>query len=391
MATYKFTRLINIKLNVLKINYVKKFDLLKLKDLKKYLKYEIKSENYEILNLPKIWEISQGGKISVWVKSINLYEFTNAQFVPYSDFIRIDEQVYWDKLDSFQLIKTIPLDSDLVTDNRNMGSVQLFTPKKELKFETVFSLCGVHVNSWGHFVGNFLAKIATIKGINNNEIIVILPKDVDEHIKNIIFDLLKKIGNFKIEFVSKNEIVICEKLYYCSAPSFIADHALYLQPTDTHITQYSKDKIYELMGFYNNKFNQEDSCKIYIARRGVRNLKNYEEVENYFFSKGYKIIYPHKLDFNEKIRLFSNASHICGPFSSGFANLIFCKPEVKVLVFCNYSRIVDGYVSAFEGEPFNLNVTYLSGYEDISADPHNSYTITLKLISEAADKLGFFK
>jgi hypothetical protein len=187
----------------LKINRIKRFELFTLKDLKPYLKYEIKSEKYETLNLPKVWGISQGGKISVWTKSINLYEFTNAQFVAYSDFIRVGAQVYWDKLDSFQLTKTIPADKDLVIDNRDKGFVHLISPKKELMFETVFSLCGVHVNSWGHFVGNFLSKIATIKDINNNEIIIIMPKDVDEHIKNITFDFLKEIGNFKLNLLAE--------------------------------------------------------------------------------------------------------------------------------------------------------------------------------------------
>lgn len=384
-----FRRITASKRSLLNFPGISTFKLLNTECLNKYIKIQLKRGDWEILKIPKAYEISTGGEMRVWSRAINLYEFKNASFTPYSDFIRLGSSVYWDKADRFQLVKTIPADADLVLNDTASDAFYLKTDIKKRRLGTVFSLCGVHANSWGHFVANFIPKISCLSTLANEENLTIaLPSNVDNHIKEFARICIKTHGDFKITLVNPHELIECDKLYYCTAPSFIADHALYIQPTDIHLTNWALDKVYASSNPC--KLNvKSEGRKLFIGRRGARNLENFSEVENFFIQNGYEIIFPHKVSFPDKIRLFSQATHICGPYSSGFTNIIFCNPGTKVLAFCNYSRLLDGYITAFDGGQFGFDVSMLTGTENLSSDPHNSYSIPLDRIENAARILGF--
>ena len=48
-------------------------------------------------------------------------------------------------------------------------------------------------------------------------------------------------------------------------------------------------------------------------------------------SKGFKILRLSYFSFRKQVNLFSNAKIIIGPHGAGFANLIFCKKNTKVI------------------------------------------------------------
>jgi hypothetical protein len=388
-AASLFREVIPEKRSKLTLEGLDRFELLSEHDTNNYLTSEITPESWEQLRLPKVMDISQGGSISIRTRGIKLYQFDNAVFRPYSDFVRLGNTVYWDKANRFQLVKTIPLDQDLILIDRANNKAYLNDGLKKRKLGTVFSLCGVHVNSWGHFIGNFFPKITTLSLIAGEpHVTVVMPIDVDEHIKELTENSISRYGNIKVCYVERTESVECERLYYCSSPSFISDHALYLHPSDIHLTDWALEQIFNLTDAdRNNKAYISDRCKLFISRRGGRNLENIEAVEELFLKNGYQIVFPHKLSLKEKISLFARASHVAGPYSSGFANVVFCQPGTQVLALCNYSRLLDGYVAAFDGGQFGLNVTMLTGTEKLSSDPHNSYTVPIDRIEESIRSL----
>lgn len=373
-----------VRLSKLTLAGLKRFEILSENSLSNYLKTEISTESWEWLKLPKVTDISSGGGISIRARGIRLFKFDNAVFQPYSDFVRLGNSVYWDKENRFQLVKTIPMDQDLFRIDRANNAAYLKDGLKKRKFGTVFSLCGVHVNSWGHFIGNFFPKIATLGLITDeSSITVIMPIDVDEHIKELTENSIGKYENFKVCYVERTESVECERLYYCTSPSFISDHALYIHPSDVHLTNWALEQIFKLTQAYRgNISNIDNRCRLFLSRRGGRNLENIEAIEDLFLKNGYQIVFPHKLSLKEKISLFARATHVAGPYSSGFANVVFCQPGTCVLALCNYSRLLDGYVAAFEGGQFGLNVTMLTGTEKISSDPHNSYMVPIDRIEK---------
>ena len=70
------------------------------------------------------------------------------------------------------------------------------------------------------------------------------------------------------------------------------------------------------------------------------------------FSK-YKI---GQLSFKNQIHLFNNAKIIIGPHGAAFANLVFCKPQTKVIEFkpFNHPTVVNKRISEINDLNYKL-------------------------------------
>jgi capsular polysaccharide biosynthesis protein len=107
----------------------------------------------------------------------------------------------------------------------------------------------------------------------------------------------------------------------------------------------------------------------------VRNIQNYREVFSYFESLGFEEVVPHKLSIEQKIKVFGEAKIIVGPFSSGFTNIVFCKPGVQIFAFTNYARCYDSYVSTLS-KVWDAELTLITG-TDVDAGANSNYTINI--------------
>ena len=74
--------------------------------------------------------------------------------------------------------------------------------------------------------------------------------------------------------------------------------------------------------------------KIYINRKDSlvpRYIINEKEVSNCLNEKGFSSFTLSDLSFVEQVQLFYNADYVVGLHGAGFANIIFCKPNTKIL------------------------------------------------------------
>ncbi len=73
--------------------------------------------------------------------------------------------------------------------------------------------------------------------------------------------------------------------------------------------------------------------RLYIARRDSqkRVLINEAEVIARAERAGFTCVTLSKLPVSEQVRLFAEASHVLAPHGAGLANLLFCKPDARVL------------------------------------------------------------
>ena len=75
--------------------------------------------------------------------------------------------------------------------------------------------------------------------------------------------------------------------------------------------------------------------KVFIDRSDSKlkhcKLINNNEIKRFLKSKGFKIITLSNLNFKNQISIFNNAEIIVGPHGAGFANLVFCKKNTKVI------------------------------------------------------------
>ncbi len=119
------------------------------------------------------------------------------------------------------------------------------------------------------------------------------------------------------------------------------------------------DEISSRFDVYAKKFKCND--KFFIDRRESKynhcQIINDEDVKTYLKKRGFAVYRVGELNFFEQVYLFQNAKMIIGAHGAAFANLIFCKPNTKVLDIIpeNHPNTVDATIGKFK----NLNFEFV--------------------------------
>jgi len=382
------------KLELVKCDFIKKSHILTALESDVFKYQVIAEESYEAVRTPDIFKITKNNFVNLQRAEICLYLFENASFYPKSDIISFNDQVFWEKANRSEFSQMIPVDSDFLAIDFPEKNLYHFIEKKVQKFDVGFSLCGVHTGAWGHFLISYIPKIMSLAYVKDStNVVLILPKNIHQHHREMVDLFLeahfldKKI---QIKCVEDDVVVKCERLFYCNAIGFLADNALIVSPASSCISKYGSEVTAEFLKFLHGRVPDSRSRKIYIGRGAGRNLTNSDEVEDYFKAKGFEIVYPHLISLTEKIEIFGNASHICGPVSSGFTNFIFCKNKVKILGFFNYARAFDPFISGLNhAGKLGHEILFVTGYEPPSTGINNSYYIGLEKVIAACEEISY--
>jgi capsular polysaccharide biosynthesis protein len=123
------------------------------------------------------------------------------------------------------------------------------------------------------------------------------------------------------------------------------------------------------------------ATRIFIGRTGGRNVTNYAEIVHVFEKFGFTEVAPHLMSFKEKVDIFSRAEFIVGPGSSGFANIIFCNLNPKILMFLNASRHQDMLLTKI-AKHNNLSFELMLGAEVSPGEADSDYTIDIDELNE---------
>jgi capsular polysaccharide biosynthesis protein len=243
-----------------------------------------------------------------------------------------------------------------------------------MQFNNVFHLSGTYFTNWAHFLIQFYPKLEFISKIDNTmQLSILIPVDADPHIKFMIDNACRDFNNISIIEVDRDVELFCKNLFYTKIDSYLGDigeiHTpFHVQVADSTV-KYLKSSVQNLLPLNSNKYR-----KIYIGRDGVRGLENEDEIFQLFKACGFEKIYPHKLGFLEKIKIFSEATHIVGPQSSGFMNIIFCGKGARILVFINGSRHDDMLLTKI-AEYNEFECLHFLGRQLDSSDENSKYKI----------------
>lgn len=134
-----------------------------------------------------------------------------------------------------------------------------------------------------------------------------------------------------------------------------------------------------------NKVEKNIYKKIFIKRNSVyRNISNSEEVERMLVSQGFVVVEPEKLNFVEQVVVFSNAEVVVGATGAAFANLIFCKPETKIIILISdYKNMIYGYWQNMACAVGN-KVSYVVGKcNDLFPQLHSNFQIEMPDLLDA--------
>lgn len=373
--------------------------------LKKYKVYQIvphhelgkpvcvfKPETYETVKLMRVYGFIEDGSYSITYPEIDLWCFEDASFIGSNDFVIKGDKVFWNKISNYNFAKNIPTDKNLIKYDQN--SVTLKKDKSNLKLDVAFSLLGVHATVWSHSLSEYFTKISVLSKVlerENGIVKVLVPIYKDKQLKQVMYDALNRYDRIEIVPVEDGERVHADRLYYIPRPTTFTDHETYVAIGDDVQPKIISEIIKRDLVYHSVKDAKDETYpkKLFLIRRAThRVLTNNNEVEEYFVAKGYHLLDPSKITLEEKIRYFYNANEIVGPFSSAFSNLIFSKPGTKVLMFSNFQRIFENWLS-MHYQYFNIDMWYVTGY-DVSKNntAHTNFYVPLEKIKFACQKVG---
>ena len=347
--------------------------------------------NERIEQIP-IYNFISEGSFTIDYPEINLWEISEAVVVGEADYVILNNNcVIWPKYYNYNYPHNIPLDANYIKEEKGFLCFYYSGSKEEIN--VAFSLLGVFSNVWAHAVVEYFPKLVALKEVlesNNDKITVLVPPYKDEQLKKLIFDFLNPL-NVTIHIVEKGEAVKVKKLFYMERTAKFTDNEYSIYPGDCAIpTKVSEILKCYLIDRYPVKLN-DIYRKLYLDRSGG-NGKTIEEaglIKELFVNNGYKVVEPHKVSLEEKITMFQSAEMIAGPLGGAFTNLFLCRPGTKVLMFSNFHRQFENYLSMVKTH-FNVDILYIYGYDNknVKNPTHCSYSIPVKKVKDAAKMLG---
>jgi hypothetical protein len=121
--------------------------------------------------------------------------------------------------------------------------------------------------------------------------------------------------------VAPNGILFLNEIFYCT-------------PVSKHNNRKSKTLIYQSNLLKDNKKSFIFNKRILVWRKQTdkRQIRNNEEILEFFIRRGFSVIYPAEMSFEQQILCFSNAEQIVGCLGAGLSNIAFCKKDTKIFM-----------------------------------------------------------
>jgi len=205
--------------------------------------------------------------------------------------------------------------------------------------------CGIHLSGssslvYGHWMYEYLPKLKLFDALPQYDD---YPLYVDEGMPPSHYQALEILNRDKreIRILRKGTSVVFDRLLvapqftffpFACKPSVSAN--IHIAPTSLEAILYLRECILSLLGLdAEPRPVGAGGRRIYLGRKGGRNLLNTEEIESKLVKLGFEVVYPEQLSFARQVELFNEAEYVCGPNGSAFGNAIFCKQGTKIASF----------------------------------------------------------
>ena len=224
-------------------------------------------------------------------------------------------------------------------------------------FDSVSPFNLMHPNNWFHFLIESLPSLleGIINGkINKNTIIISGKMHINmfQAIQTLFGSQLNILQLDAMKAVVATKIVYIKKSYIC--------HELQSGEVNTQY-YFNENNLHILKSIFENKLNFKknftEGCKVFVLRKSFqRNVINIDQLILSAESKGYIIVNPEELSFNDQVILFSSAEKIIGPTGAWLANLLFVNDRSNITVLNPETIFCENSIWKTLGEIIGLKV-----------------------------------
>jgi capsular polysaccharide biosynthesis protein len=283
-------------------------------------------------------EILLSTKNSKLIKKININKkfFDNKKYFVY---ILTNGTIFTDNVQNVAAISNNKLHSassfqhanDKLVSSKFNSVLKKGTTNIRKKYKgTVLSLVqGASTENYFHWLMDILPKIRLcIENYPVNKIdyfyLPNLANSQKESLQYLGIDKKKIINSKSHKHITANKIIFVSHPWYTAGK---------FHDQSYHLPKWTINWIKKTFLKYRKKF--KISKKIYLDRSESRFLHcqviNDNQVKNYLIKNGYQIIKLSKLSFAKQIFIFWNAKHIVAAHGAALTNIVFCKPNTKII------------------------------------------------------------
>ncbi len=260
------------------------------------------------------------------------------------------------------------------------------------KIENGIMLSGNFSNNYYHFVFEFLVKFELISNLMiDKRIPIILDNQVKEFPQFIDLISIFNRENRQIIYIKKDSLYSIKELYYFSfineIPPNLKRKINNIESTDYAFDFKSIDFLRTIMDKYFNGISLKSPKKIFISRSSCSIRRNNEhEIFPILAEHGFVVIQPERMSVKEQYFHFSNAQHIIAASGAALTNIVFCKPDCKILVF----QSVKSQITVFSSIAayIKTNMIYITADTD-QLKSHPDFNIPKELLKQYLSKYDF--
>ena len=298
-----------------------------------------------IHNIFKIIYGEINGKISPADDQSVKFEKVQIDKIDYNIYFCSESSLYTDRIHDTAIIKNNKIingPSFQLRNNKNVSCennsvFEKGTPRFKKKISgKVLSLLtggGGNTNYW-HWLFDVLPRLMIMDSLTQNyRIDYYLLPELSKKFQYQTLDILnipksKRLSSKHFRHIYSDEIIVTSHPY-----TLLNDPDLDSLNIPKWIIKYIKEKFLKPM--INDKMNLKNyPSKIFINRKdgtSFRYIINENEVEKRLLEKGFTSVTLSEYEFIDQVALFYNVKQIVGLHGAGFANIIFCKPNTKVI------------------------------------------------------------
>jgi len=194
--------------------------------------------------------------------------------------------------------------------------------------------------SWNyyHLLYEFVIKFLQLNELN---IPVDVPVLVDEVCLKVpqykeLIDIANNKG-YQVIGVDRRNRVKTGELIYISCPNFIPPNTT-TNDCLAEDMQFNVSALRDLRDYFLPYSSQRIFPKrIFISRKNASDRRKFNEeaVIQLLSEFGFEVVFPETLSISDQISLFNQAEWIAGGSGAAFANMLFCSPGCKAIMFLN--------------------------------------------------------
>lgn len=198
-----------------------------------------------------------------------------------------------------------------------------------------------------HWLLDYIPRLISLHKYKSKKITIAIPNMRASFQKQTI-DLLEDYIE-KIIVLEDHPLIKFERLYFLSSSWF--NHYHPAQGCNSILLHETSKILSKNISLKDNKSNKN----IYISRNksSGRRITNENELLLLLEKYDFKTFYLEDLSLKEQISLFKNAERVISPHGAGLTNLLFCKPNTKVLEIFNENYGTSAYHDLSSGTGLN--------------------------------------